>query len=104
MPITTLSAEYGIYKPKDLAFLKGVFDEVKRSHKLAEPWQSSALARQILYIYRTGVSDRVLLLKALDGSYNYQKPRRSGARVQLHKSWQRQFAEGDVGPITSSIM
>ncbi len=102
MPITTLSAEYGIYRPEDLAFLKSIFDEVQRSQKLLEPWQGTALARQILYAYRTGVRDRDLLLRTLNG--NYTKPRRTIARAQLHKSRHFQFPEGEAGIINSSQM
>ena len=101
MPITTLSAEYGIHRPEDLEFLKSVFDEVQQSQKLLEPWQGTALARQILYIYRTGVRDRDLLLMTLNS--NYTKSRRTISRAKLHIR-QHQFPEGEAGIITGSIM
>ncbi len=67
-PFDDLASEYGILEPDDLTFLKSIFTEVKGKQKFLEPWQESALAREILYIYGTGVTHRDLLVKEVSSS------------------------------------
>ena len=73
MNIDDLAGQFGIYHPEELTVLKSVFDDVRKSHKIVESWQSNALARQILAAYRSGVRERDLLFRTVNN--HFKKPR-----------------------------
>ena len=62
MPINDLAGRYGVYEPDDLAFLTSIYDDIV-SQQLA-PSDESALAGELLYLFKSGVQDRELLYKA----------------------------------------
>jgi hypothetical protein len=73
MEINSLAGEYGIFSPDELKFMNSVFDEVHSAQKLVEPWQDTALARQILYIFQNGERDRDVLVNTVNGYF--RRPR-----------------------------
>ena len=53
-----------IYRPADLAFLKGVFDDARRSVSL-EQMSSEAIATRLFHLFQDGMRDRDLMLSVL---------------------------------------
>jgi hypothetical protein len=62
MPIDNLAGKFGISDPRELAFLKTIYDDLI-AQQLA-PSDRDALAAELLYLFKSGVQDREQLYKA----------------------------------------
>ena len=61
MPITQISADYGVLNPEDLLFLQGIFDEVCAANGPMDEGEPAAVARKLLVLFNGGTRDRELL-------------------------------------------
>ena len=62
MSILVFADRYGIYEPEDLAFLRGIYDEIVAAPSARS--DESAVAGELLYLFKSGVRDRELLYQA----------------------------------------
>jgi hypothetical protein len=81
MSIEDFAGRYGVFQPEDTAFLKSIYDDII-AQQLA-PSDKSALAVELLYLFRNGVKDRDELYKAAllpikNRSEGYALPLQSG--------------------------
>ena len=62
MPFKDLAVTFGVYEPHDVAFLGSIYDDIV-AQQLA-PSDRTALAAELLYLFKNGVRERDQLYEA----------------------------------------